>query len=248
MEWTEEEETRLVNLVLCGYLPIDTIAKLLGRTVPSLRKKMIAKNLRIVAESMEARELILSDFVDDQISIPDLAVKHCRTITEIKNVLSWGREQGFLPIVKDGTQKWRLGDMVKLTRMASLVDDRIACSQMDRVFDVSKAIKKFWGLNINYLIGIDIEEFAETFHVLEDDSFTVITTTIIKPDGKPLQVVPWIDADMYEATTEGLDQLVRRMADFQRLVYQEMDNDKVIEKMIKIMENKYTEFDYYPVQ
>jgi hypothetical protein len=248
MEWTEQEESRLINLVLCGEVPIDVIAKLLGRTVASIRKKMIARNLRIVAENMEDRELILNDFHTERMTIPDIAMKYNKTLPEVKNVISWGKEQGFIPFVRDASSKWNTGDMVKLARIASLVDDRIACNYMDRSFDVGKVIKKFWGLNINYLIGIDIEEFAETFNVTEEDPFTIITTTIMKKDGSPLMVVPWVDCDMYEAKSAEVDRIVARMATFQKLVYQEMDREKVIDKMVKIIDNKYTEFDYYLVQ
>jgi hypothetical protein len=248
MEWTEQEETRLINLVLCGEVPINIIAKLLGRTVASVRKKMISKNLRIVAESMEERELILSHFQLEKLPIPDIAVKFNKELSDVKNVISWGKEQGLIPFIRDTSTKWKEGDMIKLTRIASLVDDRVACTLLDRSFDITKVIKQFWGMNINYLIGVDIEEFEETFHVGQEDTFTIIKTTINKPDGSPLMVVPWVDAEMFEARSPEVDRIVERMALFQRLVYQEMDPDKVIEKMMKIIDNKYTEFDYSPMQ
>lgn len=246
MEWTEQDEIRLINLVVCGEIPLNTIAELLGRTPASVRKKMISRNLRIVAEPMESRGLMISDY-HDKMNISDIAIKYNRTIPEVKNIISWAKEQGYVPFVKDDS-KWKQGDMVKLTRMASLIDDRLVCSNMNRNFDVEKVIKKFWNLNINYLIGIEIEEFTETFLVNEEDQFTIITTTILKPDGSPLMVVPWVDVDLYEPRSPELEHLVSRMASFQKMVYQEMDRQKVIDKMVKIIEDKYDEYDYYLMQ
>lgn len=247
VEWDEEEETRLTNLVLCGSISIKEISKILGRSEASIRKKLISKNLRIVPESMEERDVIINEF-KRQKSISEIALEYKKSITDVKNVLSWGKEQGLLSIARDFSGKWAQGDAIKATRMATLLDDRKVNTMLNRDFDVAKFIKSFWNLNIDYLIGVDVEEFAEMFLVTEEDLFTIITTTMTKSDGRPLHVVPWVDCELFEAKNQEVEMPVSKMATFQRLLYQEMDREKVIEKMVKITENKYSEDDYTPIQ
>jgi hypothetical protein len=247
VEWDEEEETRLTNLVICGAVSLKEISRILGRSEASIRKKMISKNLRIVAETMEERDVIINEF-KRQRSIAEIALDYKKSIANIKNVLSWGREQGLISINRNISGKWAKGDAIKATRMASLVDDRRVNTVLNRDFDVAKFIKSFWNLNIDYLIGVDVEEFVEMFLVTEEDLFTIITTTITKSDGKPLHVVPWVDCELFETRNQEVEIPVAKMATFQKMLYQEMDRERVIEKMVKITENKYTEDDYSPIQ
>ena len=248
VEWTEEEEIRLTTFVLSGVLSVKEMSSILGRTEASIRKKMISKNLRIVSESMEERDIIINEF-KRQKSISEIAIEYNKSVTNVKNILSWGKEQGYLSLSRDfSSSKWNQGDAIKATRMATLLDDRKVNAQLNRDFDVAKFIKSFWNLNIDYLIGVDVEEFAEMFFVSEEDPFTIITTTITKSDGSPLHVVPWVDCELFEAKNQEVEAPVAKMATFQRLLYQEMDREKVVEKMIKIIEGKYSDFDYTPIQ
>lgn len=248
MDWNEEEITRLINFVISGQLKVKDIAKVLNRTLPSVRKKMISLNLRIVSENMDDREKVMRlynkeepiDSISDQTKLP---------IGSIKNIVKWGKEQGKtnLPVPKNKS-KWEQGDVVRLTRMATLVDDRVLKSYLRRDIDIDKVIKQFWNINSSYLIGIEIEEFAEMFKVTEEDQFTIIMTTRDKKDGSQLMVVPWVDVDMFEAKNPNVDDLVTKMSKFQKLIYQEVDREKVILKIVKIIDRKYDDKDYYLVQ
>lgn len=241
--WTEEDEIRLLQYVLSGALNVDDISKLLGKTKSSVRHKLRAKNLRIINTDYEKREAVISDYSLDS-SITQLMAKYSLNSKTVKNILMWGKEQG---LITYNSSRWSPEDMIKLTRVATLLDETLVRKMLGRNIDIEGTIKKFWGLEIEVLIGLDINDFAELFIIREEDTFPIIET--VHMIGKePLRVVPWVFVELYEAKNPQLDAMVDKMALFQRMIYQEVNRDVLLEKIITIVDNKYSDADYSPVQ
>lgn len=241
--WTEEEEIRLLQFVLSGALNVEDISRLLGKTKSSVRHKLRSKNLRIIDTDYEKRDAILSDYSTDA-TVSQLMAKYSLTSKTVKNILMWGKEQG---LITYNSSKWSSEDMIKLTRVATLLDESLVRKILGRNIDVESTIQKFWGLKIEVLIGLDINDFAELFVIREEDTFPIVETVHMQGN-EPLRVVPWVFVELYEAKNPQLDAMVDKMALFQRMVYQEINRDILLEKIIKIIDNKYSETDYSPVQ
>lgn len=255
LRWSNEEETRLLTLVLSGQLNINQIAKLLDKTVDSVRKKMKAKNIRIVGNNLESRYDIINDY-KNKVPLLDIAQRHRSSIEQVKNVLFWGQENGIVSIRKDILSKWKEGDIIKLTRLASLADDNTIYRMFNRQCDIAKIIKSFWGVGLEYIVGIEISDFAEMYNLSEDDKFPIIITTIDRmvedKNGEmikeELKVVPWVFVEEFDAKSRELDFAANKMASLQRMIYLETDKNKILEKIMKIIGNKYDEKDYYMMQ
>lgn len=241
--WTEEEEIRLLQFVLSGALNVEDISRLLGKTKSSVRHKLRSKNLRIIDTDYEKRDAVLSDYSTDA-TVSQLMAKYSLTSKTVKNILMWGKEQG---LITYNSSKWSSEDMIKLTRVATLLDESLVRKILGRNIDVESTIQKFWGLKIEVLIGLDINDFAELFVIREEDTFPIVETVHMLGN-EPLRVVPWVFVELYEAKNPQLDAMVDKMALFQRMVYQEINRDILLEKIIKIIDNKYSETDYSPVQ
>lgn len=246
MAWNEEDEIRLLSLVMSGQLNINQISKLLNRSVDSVRKKMKTKNMRIVPNSVESRYDIINDY-KNKVPLLDIAQRHRASIDQVKNILMWGQENGIVKLSKDVAAKWKDGDIVKITRLASLAENNEVYRMFNKQFDIEKMIKSFWGFGIEYLIGIEISDFAEMYNLTEDDEFPIIITTL-RTEKTEHKVVPWVFAEEYEAKNKDLDVATNKMASLQRMIYLESDKNKILEKMTKIIANKYDDKDYYMIQ
>ncbi len=244
--WLEEDEIRLLSLVMSGQLSVNQISKLMNKSVDSIRKKMKSKNMRIVHNSVESRYDIINDY-KNKVPLLDIAQRHRSSIDQVKNVLMWGQENGIVSVRKDTFSGWKDGDIVKITRLASLASDNEIYRVFSKQFDIGKMIKSYWEIGIEYLIGIEISDFAEMYNLSEDDEFPIIITTL-KIGKDEHKVVPWVFAEEYEAKNKELDVAASKMASLQRMIYLETDKNKILDKMVKIIENKYDDKDYYMMQ
>lgn len=246
LSWSEEDEVRLLSLVLCGQLNVNQIAKSLSRSVDSVRKKMRAKNIRIVDRNIDSRYDIINDY-KNKVPLLDIANKHQSSIEQVKNVLFWGQENGIVRVRNDILSKWKEGDIVKLTRLASLADESVIHRIFNKQCDIPKIIKSFWGVGLEYIVGIEVSDFADMFKLTDKDEFPIIITTI-KIGKEELKVVPWVFASEFEAVSKEIDFAADKMASLQRMIYLETDKNKILDKMMKIIENKYDDKDYYLMQ
>lgn len=246
MLWDEETEIRLFTLVLSGQLSVHEIAKQLDKSVDAIRKKMRAKNIRIVDRNINSRYDIINDY-KNKVPLLDIASKHQSSIEQVKNVLFWGQENGIVKVRSDILSKWKEGDIVKLTRLASLADDAFIYRMFNKQCEIAKIIKSFWGVGLEYIVGIEISDFADMFKLTEDDEFPIIITTL-KVGNEELKIVPWVFAEEFEAKTREIDFATNKMAALQRMIYLEVDKNKILEKIMKIIENKYDDADYYMMQ
>lgn len=239
MKWLEEDKVRLVQLVLSGELSVAEIARTLGRTVESVRKQMRVQNLRLSNTELDKKFSIIEDFQTTK-SLSVLSKAHNSSVSQIKDVLLWGKEQGLLDYTVPVSSAWKTEDILALGRMATLVDDKKLISYLNRaVKSVDAELQRLWKIKSRYLIGIDIEEFIEMFKLAPDDEFPIITTCL-KVDGKILKVVPWCYAELFEANHSEIEDLVEKMGHRQRLMYMETDRKKVLEKITNIINGKYS--------
>lgn len=243
MRWTEEETVRLTVYVLSGELSFDQIVRLMDRSASAIRTKLRVLNLRIINEGHDKRSQVIEGYLTDQ-NITNLSKTFKISESAIRNILMWGKEQ---KLIEYNSSKWSVEDKLKISRAATLVNDRQLYKLVGRTFSVADTMKQFWGIKVEVLIGLDINEFAEIFKLTESDEFPIIETAMdIK--GEILRVVPWCFIELYEAKNPEIDFLVEKMASFQRFLYQEMNRDLVLDKMVKIIQGSYSDKDYYPVQ
>lgn len=247
MKWKEEDKIRLVQLVLSGELTVTKISELLGRSPDAIRKQMRVQNLRVTDTQLEKKISVIEDFQNNK-SITALSKAHNSTESEIKGILLWGREQGLLDYKVPVSSAWKSQDILALGRMATLLDDKKLISYLNRaVKSIDAEVQKLWKVKPKYLIGIEIEEFVEMFKLGPDDEFPIVTTCLIE-DGKSWKVVPWCFAELFEARNPEIEDLVEKMGQRQRLMYMESDRKKVLQKIIDIIDGKYSAESYGEMQ
>lgn len=245
--WTEEDNVRLLSMVISGYLTINEIAKLLDRSVDSVRKQLRARNLRVVTRPVPERHNIIEDY-KNKLPLIEIAEKHNQSMKELKNVLLWGHENNLVDARKALNNKWKDGDILKMTRMHLLLDEKEIYKHFEKVFDVNGLIKSFWGIEPTYILGIEASEFVEMFNVLESDSFPIVTTVREVSKGRFLSIIPWVFIELYEAKNKDIEYASNKMATLQRMIYLETDREKILDKIINIIDKKYKEEDYSLMQ